>query len=70
MSKLSQQFKVVIEFDSSLQDYFNVQIENLSPRKGYVDLERLKTQLLSAMHFMIESGIDSLVEHVEKETLH
>lgn len=69
MTNLSQKFRVTIDLDSTC-DGFNIQVENLSVRKGYVDIEHLKSRLLDAMQFMIDEGIDSLVENVASNQLH
>ncbi len=69
MSNLSQKFKIVVELDLQ-HDGFDVHVENLSIRKGFIDIEQLKTKLMEVMHFMLDEGVDSLVEHVNAEQIH
>ncbi len=61
LNTLSQRVRVVIEIDLQ-QDNFNVSIENLSARKGFVDFDAMKLKLKEIMTFMIKEGNDSLID--------
>ncbi len=68
MRNLRQKFRVHIELDLSDEE-FDVNVINMSARKGFVDIEALKSKLKDIFTFMLEEGMDELTEQIAKEQL-
>ncbi len=69
MKNLSKKFQ--IQIDLSLEDAsFDVRVYNASPRKGFVDLEKIKERLKDVFAFMQHEGLHTLMSQIENEQLH
>jgi Fe2+ transport system protein B len=68
MKDLQQKFRVNIEVDLS-QEEFDVNVINMSARKGFIDIERLKNKLREIFQFMQREGMDELTSQIEREQL-
>ena len=69
MSALSHKFQIVIQIDLETAA-FDVKVANMSARKGFVDIDKLKQHLRDVLSFMQAEGIDSLIEQIEKDQVH
>jgi hypothetical protein len=69
MKNLPQKFQVHIGLDLN-QPEFDVNIINMSTRKGFVDIEALKAKLKEIFYFMQYDGMDELTEQIAQEQLH
>lgn len=68
MNKLEQKFRLIIEVNT-LTEELKVRIENISARKGYIDIQRLKDSLRNAMCFLLTEGIERLVKEATQEQI-
>lgn len=69
MNNTEQKFRVIIDIRLD-EENLDVQVQNLSARKGYIDMPALRRKLLDVFSFMQTEGMESLVEQVNAEQLH
>lgn len=65
----AQKFQIVIELDLATEG-FDVKVVNMSSRKGFIDIQKLKEHLKDVLMFLHEEGIDSLTSEIEKDQVH
>lgn len=65
----AQKIAVQIELDLST-DGFDVRVFNMSNRKGFIDIQKLREHLKDVMFFMQQEGIDQVISELQNEQAH